>query len=115
MIAYQKRKKMNSFINKFSRYTAASLLLVGVLCGCKKDFFDLEDQNGISDAGIWNSEGPVNLFLNRTYDLILPNWPTVGGIHNTSDEMNNASSEVLYGTMTENSVTDIGTGNTITT
>lgn len=106
---------MNVFKNKFSRFTAASLLLACVLGGCKKDFFNLEDQNGINDVGIWNNEGPVGLFLNRTYDLVMPNWPTVGGIHNTSDEMNNASAEFLYGTMTENSVTDIGTGNTTTT
>lgn len=111
MIAYHKRKKMNSFIKIFSRYTAVSLLLLSVLCGCKKDFFDLEDQNGINDEGIWNNEGPANLFLNKTYDLIMPNWPTVGGIHNTSDELNNANNEFLYGTLNENSVTDIGTGN----
>ncbi|THU39738.1 RagB/SusD family nutrient uptake outer membrane protein [Niastella caeni] len=102
---------MSSFINKFSRYTAASLLLVSVLCGCKKGFFDLEDQNGINDEGIWNNEGPASLFLNKTYDLIMPNWPSVGGIHNTSDELNNANTDFLYGTLLENSVTDIGTGN----
>ena len=102
---------MNVFKHKFSRFAAASLLLVSVLSGCKKDFFDLEDQNGINDEGIWNNEGPATLFLNRTYDLIMPNWPTVGGVHNTSDELNNASSEFLYGTLVENSITDIGTGN----
>lgn len=106
---------MNLFKNKFSRFTAASLLLVSVLSGCKKDFFNLEDQNGINDEGIWNNEGPANLFLNKTYDLIMPNWPTVGGIHNTSDELNNASNEFLYGTLIENSVTDIGTGNSAST
>jgi hypothetical protein len=115
MIAYLNRKKMNSFIKIFSRHTAASLLLVSVFCGCKKDFFDLEDQNGINAVGVWNNEGPVNLHLNRTYDLIMPNWPTVGGIHNTSDELNNANGDFLYGRLIENSVTDIGTAISTTT
>lgn len=105
---------MNSFIKIFSRYTALSLMVVCVLCACKKDFFDLKDQNGI-DSDVWNSEGSVNLVLNRAYDLIMPTWPVPGSIHNTSDELNNANTDFLYGTLTENSVTDIGTGNTITT
>jgi len=113
MIAYQKRKKMNSFIKIFSRYTALSLLVVSILCGCKKDFFELTDQNGI-DSDVWNSEGAVTLVLNRAYDLIMPTWPAPGSIHNTSDELNNASTDFLYGTLTENSVTDIGTSNSIT-
>jgi len=105
---------MNSFVKIFSRSTALSLLVVSVLCGCKKDFFNLEDQNGIN-SDVWVNEGPATLFLNKTYDLIMPNWPTVGGIHNTSDELNNASTDFLYGNLVENSVTDIGTGNSATT
>ena len=94
----------------------AALALVAVLSACKKDdeFFDIEDPQGI-DSRIWSDEGAVGLFLNRTYGLIMPQWPTLGGIHNTSDELNNANTGFLYGTLTENSVTDIGTGNTITT
>ena len=94
----------------------AALALFTVLSACKKDseFFDIEDPQGI-DSRIWSDEGAVGLFLNRTYGLIIPQWPTLGGIHNTSDELNNANTGFLYGTLTENSVTDIGTGNTITT
>lgn len=94
----------------------AILTAVAVLQSCKKDeeFFDIEDPQGI-DSKIWSDAGAVGLYLNRTYGLIMPQWPTLGGIHNTSDEMNNANTAFLYGTLVENSVTDIGTGNTITT
>ena len=60
------------------------------LSACKKDaeFFDIDDPQGI-DSKIWSEEGAVDLFLNRTYGLVMPQWPTAGGIHNTSDELNN--------------------------
>lgn len=94
--------------------TAVVLLMVSVIAGCKKDFFDLEDPNGI-DSNIWNDEGAVNLFLNKGYDLIMPTWPVPGSNHNTSDESNSIAAAVLYGTLTDNGITDIGTGNSITT
>lgn len=99
--------------NKIARFTVALSFLSLALTACKKDFFEIADPNGI-DARIWNDEGAVNLFLNRSYDLIIPTWPTAGGIHNTSDELNNINSTFLYGSMVENSVTDIGTSNSIT-
>lgn len=94
----------------------AVVALSVAISACKKnsDFFDIKDPQGI-DSKIWNDEGATGLFLNRTYGLIMPQWPTLGGIHNTSDELNNANTAFLYGTLLENSVTDIGTGNTITT
>lgn len=93
-----------------------ALVLFTVLSACEKDdeFFDIKDPQGI-DSRIWSDEGAVGLFLNRTYGLVIPQWPALGGIHNTSDEMNNASTAFLYGQLVENSVTDIGTGNTGTT
>jgi starch-binding outer membrane protein, SusD/RagB family len=92
------------------------LAAITILQSCKKDdeFFDIEDPQGI-DSKIWSDAGAVDLFLNRTYGLIMPQWPTLGGIHNTSDELNNANTAFLYGQLVENSVTDIGTGNGITT
>lgn len=99
---------------KFIKKIAILALAVTAFAGCKKDFFDLPDPNGI-DSDIWNDEGAVNLFLNKGYDLIMPTWPAPGNIHNTSDETNNANTALLYGTLVENSVTDIGTGVTITT
>ncbi len=94
----------------------AALAVFTILQSCKKDedFFNIEDPQGI-DSKIWSDEGAVGLYLNRTYGLIMPQWPTLGGIHNTSDELNNANTAFLYGSLVENSVTDIGTGNTSTT
>jgi len=93
----------------------AALALLMVLSACNKnsDFFEIKDPQGI-DSRIWSDEGAVGLFLNRTYGLIMPQWPA-GGIHVTSDEMNGGNTAFLYGTLVENSVQDIGTGNTITT
>jgi starch-binding outer membrane protein, SusD/RagB family len=81
----------------------------------KKDFFEITDPNGFEVADSWDDEGAVGLFLNRTYALVIPQWPTLGGIHNTSDELNNANTAFLYGTLAENSVTDIGSSTGITT
>jgi starch-binding outer membrane protein, SusD/RagB family len=94
---------------------AVMATLIG-LAACKKDgdFFDIDDPQGI-DSKMWSDEGAIGLYLNRTYGLIMPQWPTAGGIHNTSDELNNVNTAFLYGTLNENSVTDIGTGNAITT
>lgn len=103
---------MNAFIKIMARYTAVSLLIVCAFSACKKNFFDLEDQNGI-DSDIWDSEGAIGLFLNRTYDLVMPSWPAADGIHNASDEHNKSNTSFLYGNLTENSVTDIGFSNKI--
>src|SRR4030095_16403771 len=92
-----------------------ALLSVLVLSSCKQDdFFDIEDPNGFEVVDSWDDEGAIGLFLNRSYSLIIPQWPTLGGIHNTSDELNNANTGFLYGTLTESSVTDIATGTGIT-
>lgn len=93
---------------------AVCLLSVAILSSCKKDFFEISDPNGFEVAGAFEDEGAINLFLNRTYALVMPQWPTLGGIHNTSDELNNANTAFLYGTLVENSVTDIGTSTSIT-
>ena len=89
------------------------VLLTMVISGCKKDFFNLEDPNGIN-SDIWNDVGAVTQFIDKGYDLMMPNWPTPGGIHNTSDELNNANTTFLYGQFTDNSVTDIAASNSIT-
>lgn len=109
-----KHVHMNYKINNIRRFALISLVTFLTMGSCNKDFFEIEDPNGI-DAAIWDNEGAINLYLNRGYDLILPTWPVPGGIHNTSDELNNANTAFLYGTLVENSVTDIGTGNSITT
>ena len=59
-------------------------------CVNKDEFFLLPDRGGI-DAAIWNSEGSVQLHLNRVYDVCVP-WfpfhiiPDRYGVHMASDE-----------------------------
>jgi starch-binding outer membrane protein, SusD/RagB family len=107
-----------SYFRNISKIKIAGVLMLVLftVTSCKKDeeFFDIEDPQGI-DSKIWGDEGAIGLYLNRTYGLIMPQWPASGSIHNTSDELNNVSTAFLYGTLNENSVTDMGTGNTITT
>lgn len=104
---------------KYIKYTGITLFTVcllsaAILSSCKKDFFEIEDPNGLEVIGSFEDEGAIGLFLNRTYALVMPQWPTLGGIHNTSDELNNANTAFLYGQLTENSITDIGTSAGIT-
>lgn len=107
---------MKSLINKSLRFTIAVAAMLTLLISCKKnsDFFDVEDPQGI-DSRIWNDEGAIGLYLNRAYGVIMPQWPAPGtapgNIHLTSDEMNGGNTAFLYGTLAENSVTDIGTAN----
>lgn len=106
--------------NTAKKMVIAVLAIVTFFSACKKDseFFDIEDPQGI-DSRIWSDEGAVGLFLNRTYGLVMPQWPAAGtapgNIHITSDEMNGGNTAFLYGTLVENSVTDMGTANGITT
>jgi hypothetical protein len=100
------------FYKNIRNIILAGILPVTLLLSCKKDFFEIPDTSGI-DSEIWNDDGAVGLFVNRTYALIMPQWPAIGGIHNTSDELNNANTTFLYGTLNENGVTDIGTGTSI--
>ncbi len=104
---------------KYIKYTSVTLLsisamLIVMFTSCKKDFFEIDDPNGFEIVDSWDDEGAIGLFLNRTYSLVIPQWPTLGGIHNTSDELNNVNTAFMYGTLVENSVTDIGTSTSIT-
>ena len=107
---------MKNMIFTGRNYVLAAVATVTLLVACKKndEFFDIADPQGI-DSEIWNDEGAIGLFLNRTYGNIMPQWPAPGtapgNIHNTSDEMNGGNTAFLYGTLVENSVTDIGTAN----
>jgi hypothetical protein len=90
------------------------VLLIGtsmVLLSCQKDIFDKKDLSGL-DPAIWDTESATNLYINKTYDLVMPNWPVAGALHNTSDETNSATTALLYGQLTEASVPDIASNNT---
>jgi starch-binding outer membrane protein, SusD/RagB family len=104
--------KMKSY-QSIMKATLTVVVVSAMASGCKKDFFNLEDPNGIN-SNIWNDEGAVTQYIDKGYDLMMPNWPTPGGIHNTSDELNNANTGFLYGQFTDNSVTDIASSNSIT-
>jgi hypothetical protein len=80
--------KMKSY-QSILKTTFAVVVLSTLVSGCKKDFFNLEDPNGIS-SDIWNDVGAVTQFIDKGYDLMMPTWPTPGGIHNTSDESTNS-------------------------
>jgi len=87
---------------------AFALICVGFVA-CKKSVLDKADQNGVDVSVVWSNQSTVNEYLNALYDLAMPNWPTPGSIHNTSDELGNATVSILNGTLTGNTneITDI--------
>lgn len=107
---------MRNIFTTGQKLVIAATATITLLAACKKDkeFFEVEDPQGI-DSKIWHDEGAIGLFLNRAYGVIMPQWPAPGtapgNIHISSDEMNGGNTAFLYGTLAENSVTDIGTAN----
>jgi hypothetical protein len=97
----------NNIINKLVLLLTLSMILLS----CQKDIFDKRDLSGL-DPAIWDTESATNLYINKTYDLVMPNWPVAGALHNTSDESNGATTALLYGQLTEASVPDIASNNT---
>lgn len=91
------------------------MLMLGILAACNKRIFDKQDLNGVEETVLWSSESATTLFLNKTYDLVMPNWPVAGAMHNTSDETNSANTTLLWGQLTDNLVTDVSTSNSATT
>jgi UDP-3-O-[3-hydroxymyristoyl] glucosamine N-acyltransferase len=89
-------------LNLLYKYSLVLIVIVSMIA-CKKNIFDKKDLQGV-DPDIWNLESATNLYINKTYDLVMPNWPVPGAIHNTSDESNNALTTLLYGTLIDNSV-----------
>jgi hypothetical protein len=70
--------KFNHSNNKRYRTLIALLLatavLTGSLSGCKKTDFILPDHNAM-DERLWQEEGAIQLFLNGTYSVIMPDYP----------------------------------------
>src|ERR1700748_776973 len=100
---------MKTLTKNAGKLLIATALLIGA-ASCKKDIFDKQDLSAV-DGDIWNTATTTNKFLNGTYDQVMPNWPTPGSIYNTSDELNNGTASILYGTLTGNGneVTEIYT------
>jgi len=66
--------------------------LISIACfSCKKDFFDSIDHSGL-DARIWDNEGAIQFSLNKTYDMIMPEFP----YENTQFNMFFASDEEKF-------------------
>ncbi|MEO6520957.1 MAG: RagB/SusD family nutrient uptake outer membrane protein [Mucilaginibacter sp.] len=101
---------------KQARLVLALVTISAAFAACNKDVLNKSDLNGV-DPGIWDTESATTLFLNATYDRVMPNWPTPGGIHNTSDELGNATASILNGTLTGtgNEIPDVATGNNVNT
>ncbi|MFM2327694.1 MAG: hypothetical protein RIR31_1896, partial [Bacteroidota bacterium] len=100
-------------INQIIKYALLASLII-TIGACKKNIFDKKDLQGV-DPDIWNLESATNLYINKTYDIVMPNWPVQGAMHNTTDESNGANTTLLYGQLTDNSVVDIASNNTNTT
>jgi len=99
----------------FIKQTQIVLLFAAIsaaFMACNKNVLNKTDLNGI-DPSIWSTESSATEFLNGTYDIVMPNWPTPGSIHNTSDELNNATASILNGTLTGtgNEISDIASAN----
>jgi starch-binding outer membrane protein, SusD/RagB family len=103
-------KMKKNLLRQTSKYL---LLVIGtmVFVGCTKNVFDKQDLQGV-DPRIWDLESATNLYINKTYDLVMPNWPVAAGMHNTADEANSGNTTLLFGQLIDNSVTDIAPGNT---
>ncbi len=113
MLRYNNNKKIemkNNIINKTQKYFFLAAVCVA-FAGCTKNVFDKQDLQGV-DPSIWSLETATNLYINKTYDLVMPNWPLATAMHNTSDEANSGNTTLLYGQLTDNSVTDIAANNT---
>lgn len=75
----------------FTIKSLVCLFAFSSLFSCNEDEFLLLPDRGGIDAAIWDSEGSVQLHLNRAYDLIIPQFlfeevPDRHGIHYASDE-----------------------------
>lgn len=64
-------------------------------CVNKDEFFEFPDRTSI-DSDIWDTEGAVQLHLNRTYDVVIPSFPLQVNISNNRWGIHYASDESYY-------------------
>jgi len=88
------------------------ILALFLFTGCTKDFLEKTDLTGI-DERVWDEESTANLFLYRTYDLVMPMFPHMRSantvptnFHVISDEMSTGDNRILYGTVGIDNVND---------
>jgi len=70
------------------------------------NYLDKTDLTGVPEEKVWANESTATLFLNRTYDLVMPVFPNMRSattlptaIHTVSDESNTGDTRPLYGTL----------------
>lgn len=81
----------NKIYTKFRKGFILALSSAILLSCNNDDFFILPDRGGLDAEGLWNTEGAVNMHLNKAYELIIPRFPyqTIPSrfdIHLVSDE-----------------------------
>lgn len=92
------------------------------LSSCVKNVLNKQDLTGLGTE-IWSNESEANLYLNRCYSVIMPNWPANAGTatlpfatHNTTDDYNTTgSAPILFGTLGVDGVTDFAVSATSNT
>lgn len=90
---------MKIYVNNILKKAVLVIAIASSVSACKvndDDFFELPDRGGVDAATVWNSEGSVQLHLNRVYDNVIPQFiyqdnvpQTMSGrygIHLASDE-----------------------------
>jgi starch-binding outer membrane protein, SusD/RagB family len=88
MLDFKFYKTMRTKYKNTIKQLAVAFALTATIAGCKEDFLEIEDRNGV-DSNIWNSEASVQFLLNETYDVIMPEFPYV----NSSNYLLYASDE----------------------
>lgn len=79
--------------------------LLVFLSSCVKEVLDKKDLTGVGPEA-WDVESTADLYLNRSYSVIMPNWPANAGqtlpfaLHNTTDDYSTTgSTAILFGTL----------------
>jgi len=92
VLTYKILNKMKTIFKKALRNALVYCTVIVSFSACvnKDEFFELPDRGGI-DARIWSNEGAIQMLLDGTYRLIMPEFPyqyTINqyGIHLASDE-----------------------------
>lgn len=94
------------------KYLISLLTILTLFTACQKDILEKTDLSGL-DERIWDEEGTATLYLNKVYALVMPTFPNMRSastvpttMHNVSDESNNGDTKALFGTLSEDNITD---------
>ncbi|MBE7169405.1 MAG: RagB/SusD family nutrient uptake outer membrane protein [Williamsia sp.] len=86
--------------------------LLVFLSSCVKEVLDKRDLTGVGTEA-WDVESTADLYLNRSYSVIMPNWPANAGqtlpfaLHNTTDDYSTTgNTAILFGTLGIDAIND---------